>query len=145
MREKPVAGIVLAVLLLLGLVVAAYVSSQNGSGHKSLEYRSPSYSPPAPARQEDTGPALVVLSFDVKKVDYSIIHVKGSAKAQRDCSYAQISFTILNKSGNVVGSALDNISGLRKGESWMFDAIGTVNESGTRWDFSARVNSIVCW
>jgi hypothetical protein len=106
---------------------------------KNPWYDSPSSRAPSPVW---TSRAMSVYSFDVA-VGYPFVHVMGSAEAKRDCSYAQISFAILNSRGHVVGSALDNVNGLRKGEVWKFDATGTVNETG--WDFKARVDRVVCW
>lgn len=51
-------------------------------------------------------------------------HIKGTVKnsTKNTYSYGQLNFGIYNSSGSKVGSCMDNISNLRAGVSWEFDA-----------------------
>ena len=40
-----------------------------------------------------------------------------------DLSYASVEYSVYDEAGNNLGTALDNINNLRKGESWRFEAV----------------------
>ena len=49
--------------------------------------------------------------------------VKGTAKnIKRDYSYASVEFVVYDEDGNNMGTALDNINYLLKGDTWQFEA-----------------------
>lgn len=73
--------------------------------------------------------AVVVTAFRLSCDDYSC-YVKGSARVNSDCSYAQVEFRLLSSSGALVGTAIDNATNLRKGDTWEFSAIAF--SSGSR-------------
>lgn len=56
----------------------------------------------------------------------SSIHITGQVKNNSDkvLDYAQITFSLYDANGNVVGTAMDNIVNLGGGEIWSFDALG---------------------
>ncbi len=57
---------------------------------------------------------------------YYSVTITGSAKntSKRMMSYVSITFTLYDSSGNVVGTAIANQSGLGSGETWKYSAIG---------------------
>lgn len=75
---------------------------------------------------------------EVKKEKYEIIgevtsetdsmatYIKGVIKnnSGRDVSYAQITYTLYDKDGNQLGTAMDNINDLKKDGTWKFKAMG---------------------
>jgi hypothetical protein len=67
--------------------------------------------------------AVAVTSYRLS-CDEVACYVKGSAKVNSDCTYAQVEFRLLSSSGALVGTAFANASNLRKGDAWEFSAIG---------------------
>ena len=57
---------------------------------------------------------------------YYYVTITGSAKntSRKTMDYVSITFTLYDSAGNVVGTALDNQSGLGAGETWIYSAIG---------------------
>jgi len=45
-----------------------------------------------------------------------------------DYSYVQITFNLYDAQGNAIGSAMDNINGLKSGGTWKFKAIGLIDD-----------------
>lgn len=52
------------------------------------------------------------------------IEIYGTAKniSNKNYSYASVEFSIYSESGSIIGTALDNINNLGKGETWEFKA-----------------------
>lgn len=63
--------------------------------------------------------------------DQFATYISGVVKnnSGKDCSYAQIQFTLYDKDGNQIGTALDNINNLEKDGTWKFKAMG-IGENG---------------
>ncbi|WP_330611298.1 FxLYD domain-containing protein [Clostridioides difficile] len=75
---------------------------------------------------------------EVKKEKYEIVgevtsetdsmatYIKGVIKnnSGHDISYAQVTFTLYDKDGNQLGTAMDNINDLKKDGTWKFKAMG---------------------
>ncbi len=57
---------------------------------------------------------------------YYYVTITGSAKntSKRTMDYVSITFTLYDSAGNVVGTAIDNQSGLGAGETWIYSASG---------------------
>jgi len=72
--------------------------------------------------------------------DVFACYVNGTAKVNRDCSYASVEFRLLSSSGELVGSALANEVNLKKGDTWRFSAIGIVTDKPSRAEL-AQVTS----
>lgn len=52
-------------------------------------------------------------------------HIKGEVRNNgNDCNYVSISFSLYNNSESKVGNAIDNLSVLKSGETWEFEAVG---------------------
>lgn len=61
------------------------------------------------------------------ETDESFTYVRGTVKniCGRDFSYVEVSFKLLDRDGNVVGTAIANQTNLKNGETWKFQAMGT--------------------
>ena len=57
---------------------------------------------------------------------YYYVTITGSAKntSNKTMDYVSITFTLYDSAGNVVGTAIDNQSGLGAGETWIYSASG---------------------
>ena len=79
----------------------------------------------------------VVEKYNITEVSgntsYGITTITGNLTANRDYEYLQIEIPLYDSEGNKVGTALANISGLNKGETWRFEAIGT---DGSKYDIN---------
>lgn len=99
--------------------------------------------PPTPVPTQDpyiaegTPSCLKLKSMDGNSDEYTA-HITGTAvnTCDRNFSYVQISFNILDSSGSVTGSALANVNHIQAGESWKFDAISTAPSSSWKFRFS---------
>ncbi|ARB07092.1 hypothetical protein Semix9P1_phi49 [Clostridioides phage phiSemix9P1] len=60
------------------------------------------------------------------ETDSMATYIKGVIKnnSGEDVSYAQVTFTLFDKDGNQLGTAMDNISDLKKDGTWKFKAMG---------------------
>lgn len=69
-------------------------------------------------------------------------YIKGKVKncKGRDLSYAQISFNLYDKDGAQIGTAFDNISGLKEDGVWKFEAM-VLEDDTDKWEF----DSIESW
>lgn len=58
--------------------------------------------------------------------DLSCIHITGQVKniGDRLLDYTEITFSLYDEAGNLLGTAMDNVVNLRPGETWNFDALG---------------------
>lgn len=69
----------------------------------------------------------VVEKYNIQDVkgssSYGIVTITGTLVANKDYDYLQIEIPTYDSNGNKVGSALANISGLEKGETWRFEAV----------------------
>lgn len=69
----------------------------------------------------------VVEKYNIQDVrgttSYGIVTITGTLVANKDYDYLQIEIPTYDNNGNKVGSALANISGLEKGETWRFEAV----------------------
>lgn len=69
----------------------------------------------------------VVEKYNIQNVkgnsSYGIVTITGTLVANKDYDYLQIEIPTYDSNGNKVGSALANISGLEKGETWRFEAV----------------------
>jgi hypothetical protein len=84
-------------------------------------------------REAPAKPALEVLSHAYKAGQYNrFIEGRVRNNTGRTYNLAQISIKLLDKSGNVVGSAMDNVNNLGPGEVWKFSAIVT-DDSAVRY------------
>ena len=80
---------------------------------------------------DDTGSSStsssVVEKYNIQDVkgnsSYGIVTITGTLVANKDYEYLQIEIPTYDSNGNKVGSALANISGLNKGETWKFEAV----------------------
>lgn len=81
------------------------------------------------ATQETTKPALEILNSQLNKEQYGGYSVTGTAKANRDLSYAEVSVKSYNANGGVIGSYLTNIQNLKAGETWNFKVLGPFDDS----------------
>lgn len=82
---------------------------------------------------EDTGTGTgsssvsVVEKYNIQNVkgttNYGVVTITGTLVANKDYEYLQIEIPTYDNNGNKVGSALANISGLEKGETWRFEAV----------------------
>ncbi|MEF9969939.1 MAG: FxLYD domain-containing protein [Ruthenibacterium sp.] len=62
--------------------------------------------------------------------DALAMYIKGIVKnnSGKDCTYVQITFTLYDKDGNQIGTALDNINNLEKDGTWKFKAMALAEE-----------------
>ncbi|MRT18405.1 zinc ribbon domain-containing protein, partial [Vitellibacter sp. q18] len=60
------------------------------------------------------------------ETDSMATYIKGVIKnnSGHDISYAQVTFTLYDKDGNQLGTAMDNINDLKKDGTWKFKAMG---------------------
>lgn len=77
---------------------------------------------------ESTSPSVsVVEKYNIQDVrgttSYGIVTITGTLVANKDYEYLEIEIPTYDNNGNKVGSAMANISGLEKGETWRFEAV----------------------
>lgn len=79
---------------------------------------------PAPAAAR---PDLELLESKGAKGDYDMLTITGKIRNNtgKQYNYAQATFTVYNKAGEQVGSALANVNNLEPGGTWAFRAVGS--------------------
>lgn len=110
--SKKKAGAIIGVIsFIVSFVIFLWVLIPGGIG-------TPSSSQLEPVRQSSMS---VEESFG-----YYYVTISGSAKntSKRTMDYVSITFTLYDSAGNVVGTAIDNQSGLGAGETWIYSATG---------------------
>ena len=117
-------GVVLLIILALGC------AGSNNSGSNSDNYQTGNSTQ---AVQEDSQPALTVLDSQLVKEEYGGYSIKGTAKANKDLTYAEVSAKCYGPDGAVLGSYIANMNNLKAGETWNFKIIGPV-DAGTKVD-----------
>ena len=77
-----------------------------------------------PAEEEPAAPEYEITDTEYVEEDFSK-YVTGVLKnnSDKDKSYLQITFPYTDADGNKLGTAIDNISELKAGETWKFKAI----------------------
>lgn len=114
---------ILCVMAYMGNSIPSSTTTTPPSTTGGHETASSTPSPPAPKVKSD----LELLSSDgVFNSDINAIHITGKIKnnSGKTLSYVQIQFTLYDKSGSQVGTALANTNGLEPGNTWSYDAIG---------------------
>ena len=84
--------------------------------------------PPVPSRDEPEPkpdkPDLELLSSNGVSEEYAT-RIRGVVRnnSPRDYRLVRVSFAVLDEQGNRVGNATDVITGLKRGETWKYEAI----------------------
>lgn len=93
--------------------------------------------------QKDEDAANIIDGFEIMgdftyEYDGFSYYIKGKVKncKGRDLSYAQISFNLYDEDGAQIGTAFDNISGLKKDGIWKFEAM-VLDEDVDSWEFDS--------
>lgn len=81
----------------------------------------------APTPAEPARPDLELLSKAGETGDFGMMTITGKIRNNtgKRYSYAQATFSIYNKAGEQVGSALANVNNLEPGGTWAFRAVGS--------------------
>lgn len=68
-------------------------------------------------KQETTQEPLTVIDSKLVKEEYGGYSITGTAKANKDLTYAEVSAKCYDSSGAVIGSYLTNMNNLKTGET----------------------------
>lgn len=71
---------------------------------------------------------LEVIDSKLVKESYGGYSITGTAKANKDLSYAEVSAKCYGSDGAVLGSYIANMNNLKSGETWKFKIIGPMGE-----------------
>lgn len=114
-------------LVLFALV--QWSAQGGGAGNANEDAKTPTVARQPDQLQPDIDSTLACLKMVRKggEIDESFTYVTGTVKntCGRDFSYVEVSFKLLDRDGNVVGTAVANQTNLKDGETWKFQAIGT--------------------
>ncbi len=110
-------GVVLLVLLALGCSGSNNSSDNTQSGNTEE------------VTQVEEQEPLTVVDSQLVKEQYGGYSITGTAKANKDLSYAEISAKCYDPDGAVIGSYLTNMNNLKAGETWNFKVIGPMDDS----------------
>ena len=97
-----------------------------GSNNTSSDYQEGDSSQ---VTQQENAPALEILNSKLVKEDYGGYSVQGTAKANKDLTYAEVSVKCYGADGAVIGSYITNMNNLKAGETWNFKVIGPFDDS----------------
>lgn len=102
------------------------------AGVFAFVYMGMSYTEP-PAQGTPASRDVEVSSYSIQQGQYSA-DVVGTAvnRTGRDLSYVSVSFNVLDQAGAVVGDAFTNMTNLRTGQSWHFEA-GIIDPPTGSW------------
>jgi hypothetical protein len=117
--------IVIGVITLAIIALGCSGSSNNGSSTSDNYQQGNS----TQAVQEVSQPALTILNSKLVKEEYSGYSITGTAKANKDLTYAEVSAKCYGPDGAVIGSYLTNMQNLKSGETWNFTVIVPTDES----------------
>lgn len=81
------------------------------------------------ANQEASKPPLEILNSKLMKQEYGGYAVTGTAKANKDLTYAEVSVKAYGSDGAVIGSYITNMNNLKAGETWNFKVLGPFDDS----------------
>jgi len=114
------------VLIIMLVVIAAIGCSSRGSNTNIDNYQSENYTE---LTQTAEPPALTILDSKLTKDEYGVYFIIGTAKANKDLGYTEVSTKCYGPDGKVIGSYIANINNLKAGEIWNFKVIGPVDDS----------------
>jgi len=80
------------------------------------------------AQAEEKAP-LEIVNSELGKEEYGGYSITGTAKANKDLSYAEVSAKCYGPDGAVLGSYITNMNNLKSGETWNFKIIVPVDSS----------------
>ncbi|OBZ36076.1 FxLYD domain-containing protein [Methanohalophilus sp. DAL1] len=111
---------IIIVLLIFSLVFVSLGCTDSpeyseGSGDSTSDPSSSS------TNKDNEQPDLEILDHQLQTGEYGTTSVVGTAKANKDLSYAEVRVKFYDANGNLIGSSLDNINDIGAGESWSFD------------------------
>lgn len=109
------------------LTILAIMTAVGCTGSNNANNYQPGNS--AQATQETTKPALEILNSQLVKEEYVGYSVKGTAKANKDLTYGEVSVKAYGSDGAVLGSYITNINNLKSGETWNFKVLIPVESS----------------
>ena len=106
------------------LVVLALGCSGNDSGSDNYQAGNTTE-----VKQESTQEPLTIIDSKLEKEQYGGYSITGTAKANKDLSYAEVSAKCYGADGAVIGSYLTNMNNLGADETWNFKIIGPIDDS----------------
>ncbi len=114
-------ALLFAIFLAVGSVDPSSSSGSSGSGDVGDNTRR---TPSSDNTNTPSKPNLEVVDFSSKNEEYAR-YVVGTVRnnSSKNYSYVQVEINLLDESGNIVGSTLDNVNNLGPGKSWKFKAI----------------------
>ncbi len=80
-------------------------------------------------KQDAAQEPLTVIDSKLVKESYGGYSITGTAKANKDLTYAEVSAKCYDSGGAVLGSYLTNMNNLKAGETWNFKIIGPMDAS----------------
>jgi hypothetical protein len=125
MKKRYIAiGVIILFILVLGC--AGSGNNNSGTSSKSDNYQSGNSSE---TNQEAPQEPLTILNSKLEKNEYAGYYITGTAQANKDLTYAEISAKCYGPDGSVIGSYIANMNNLKKGEKWNFKVIGPVDDT----------------
>ena len=120
-------------VILLALLVVGCSGSNNTTTESKSDNSQPATAEPATqptqVKQEVAEEPLTIIDSKLVKEEYIGYSITGTAKANKDMSYAEISAKCYGPDGAVIGSYLTNMQNLKAGETWNFKVIGPMDDS----------------
>ncbi len=110
-------GIILLVFLAIGC---------SGSNSGSDNYKEGNTTE---VKQTEAKEPLEIIDSKLVKEQYGGYSITGTAKANKDLSYAEVSAKCYGADGAVIGSYLTNMNNLGADETWNFKIIGPIDDS----------------
>lgn len=132
------------IVLLLGIGMSGDDDSSDVQKPASTTQQTESQGGTADAEKEQEAEAANIIDgFEILgdftyEYDNYFYYIKGKVKncKGRDLSYAQISFNLYDKDGAQIGTAFDNISGIKEDGVWKFEAM-ILEDDVDSWEFDS--------
>lgn len=117
---------VLTIMLAVMAAVGCSSSDSSGSNINIDNYQSENYTELTQTAEQ---PALTILDSKLTKDEYGVYFIIGTAKANKDLGYTEVSAKCYGPDGKVIGSYVANMNNLKAGEIWNFKVIGPIDDS----------------
>lgn len=118
------------IVIILALLVLGCAGSNSGNTSTTSSDNSQQVKTQAVEQPATTEP-LTILDSKITYEEIGGYTVTGTAKANKDLSYAEVTSKCYDANGAVIGSYIANMQNLKKGETWNFKILGPFDNSVT--------------
>lgn len=113
------------IVIILAFLVLGCAGSKSGNSDISSDN---SQQAQTQAVEQPAEP-LTILDSTITHDEITGYAVSGTARANKDLSYAEVTSKCYDSNGAVIGSYLTNMQNLKKGETWNFKILGPFDNS----------------